>query len=56
MDNYTNDELLHIRDDFIDFLRNKRNYRESTLAVIKRRINNLFNFLEENSYHCRQIY
>lgn len=49
MDNYTNDELLHIRDDFIDFLR-KRNYKESTLAVIKRRINNLFNFLEENSY------
>ena len=34
MDNYTNDELLHIRDDFIDFLR-KRNYKESTLAVIK---------------------
>ena len=49
MDNYTNDELLHIRDDFIDFLR-KRNYKESTLAVIKRRIKNLFNFLEENSY------
>lgn len=49
MDNYTNDELLHIRDDFIDFLR-KRNYKESTLAVIKRRIKNLFDFLEENSY------
>ena len=28
MDNYTNDEILHIRDDFIDFLR-KRNYKES---------------------------
>ena len=34
---------------FIDFLRRK-NYKESTLAVIKRRIKNLFNFLEENSY------
>ncbi|MGN1405554.1 MAG: tyrosine-type recombinase/integrase [Erysipelotrichaceae bacterium] len=49
MDNYTNDELLRIRDDFIDFLR-KRNYQESTLGVIKRRINNLFEFLEKNSY------
>lgn len=49
MDNYTNDELLRIRDDFIDFLR-QRNYLESTLVVMKRRINNLFEFLEENSY------
>ena len=49
MDNYTYDELLKIRDDFIDFLR-KRNYKESTLLNEKRRINNLFDFLEENSY------
>lgn len=49
MENYTHNELLKIRDDFIDFLR-KRNYRESTLATIKRRIKNLFDFLEDNSY------